>query len=343
MGGTKIAAALIDSERETDPVQAQQTIPTEAHVGPDGVLDRAAELVRALCHTANLPLEAINGIGFGLPAVIDFERGTTLLLPNLPGDWNQKPVARELSQRTQRPVWLINDARAFTLAEANFGAGRGAETVVCFTVGTGIGGGIALRGQLHLGADGRAGEFGHQTIDPHGPLCGCGNIGCLEALASGPAITAMGVKIVLQGTTTLISGLVEQDIRRITPEIILRAAELGDAGARDILQRAGTALGTGIANVITLLSPNRVVLGGGVMALGEWLLGPARAVIQKRCTTAPIHKIELVRASLGNYAGAIGAAVWAMQQHSTIPGTVTGFGFRQTGQASLTPTPDVLL
>ncbi len=308
LGGTKIAAAILD--RRSGTLTTRKVIPAQAHEGPDAVLARIAGLVRALIDESNLD-EQIGGVGLGVPAVIDVARGLTLLMPNLPGDWVGKPVVDILRGQLNRPVWLVNDARAFTLAEATWGAGRGADTVVCFTIGTGIGGGIAIDGKLHLGLDATAGELGHQTIDPNGPPCGCGNNGCLESLASGPAITTYGIKAVLQGVTTNIGQLVNQDITRITPETIMRAAMSGDPVACEILERAGGYLGIGIANAVTMLSPNRVVIGGGVAALGDWLLNPARAMLKRRCRTAPTAKIEVVGAALGNDAGVIGAALWA--------------------------------
>ncbi len=292
----------------------QKRITTDAHLGPDSVLGRIADVIKEMCGELGIVPTALGGIGCGMPAVIDFERGTTLLMPNLPGDWLNRPVANHLNGLLGCSVSLINDARAFTLAEANLGSGHGARNVVCFTVGTGIGGGITLNGELYLGLDSKAGEFGHQTIDPNGPLCGCGNRGCLEALASGPAITAQGIRAMLQGMSTKIGALVQQDITRMTPEIIMRAAEMDDPVAREILWRAGNYLGIGIANLVTILCPERVIIGGGVARLGAWIIEPARAAVLERCHTAPLDKINIVPAKLGGESGAMGAAIWAMQR-----------------------------
>jgi glucokinase len=312
LGGTKIAAVLFDSQ--TNKVTSGVTIATLAHEGPEAVIERIANTVTELCQEAGVEP---HGVGLGVPATIDAARGVTLLMPNLPGDWRELPITAavqaHLTVYPGCPVWLINDARAFTLAEATLGAGKDGHTVACFTVGTGIGGGIAIGGRLHLGLGGNAGEFGHLTIDPNGPRCGCGNHGCLEALASGPAITAMGVKTMLQGNDSKIGLLAYQDIKRVTPAIVMQAAELGDVFACEILERAGAAFGVALSNVITLLSPDCVVIGGGIAELGDWILGPARAEVQARCHTAPVDKIPLRRAALGRHAGAMGAAVWAMQ------------------------------
>lgn len=312
LGGTKIAAALVEAQHGT--VLQRAIIPTEAHTGAEAVLARMADLVRQICGQASLPPSALAGLGVGVPGVFDPATGNTLFLPNLPGAWRGVPVGPVLQHELGCNVRLINDARAFVLAEATFGAGRGAATVVGLTLGTGVGGGIVIHGRLHAGMDGTAGEIGHHTVDPHGPPCGCGNNGCLETFASGPSIAVQGMRAVAQGHTTTIAALVEQDLNRITPEIILRAAEQGDAIARAILARAGDALGIGIANMVTVLSPEVVVLGGSVARLGEWLFAPVRAMIRQRCHVTPIERVQVLPAALGGDAGMIGAAVWASQK-----------------------------
>ena len=312
LGGTKIAAAALDTH--TNQLSGRITAPTQGHLGPDGVLARIADVVRDVCRDAGLSLETVTGVGLGVPGTLDFERGLMLVMANLPGEWYEKPIGPILAEHLGRPVWLVNDARAFSLAESTLGAGKGAPTVACFTLGTGIGGGIVIDGRLHLGLDGHAGEFGHHTIDVNGPVDGIGNRGGFEALASGPAIAAMGVRAVMQGFSTQIGELAENDLNRITPQIIKQAAENGDQIAQGILNEAGGYLGAGIANVITILAPHRVVIGGGMAQLGEWIMRPIRETINERCGTVPLDKLEIVPAALGNDAGIIGAALWAAQQ-----------------------------
>jgi glucokinase len=212
------------------------------------------------------------------------------------------------------PVYLINDARAFTLAEATIGAGKGTASCAGITLGTGIGGGIAINGRLYLGVTGSAGEFGHHTIDVYGTPDGTGNPGGWEAMASGPAIAAMGMKAVAQGITTKIGELVDFDLNEITPEVIARAADMGDAVAQRILQTAGFYLGTGIANVIIMLAPERVVIGGGMAHLGDWIMEPIHDTLKQRVHTVPLDRVQIVPAALGAEAGVIGAAIWASQQ-----------------------------
>lgn len=312
LGGTKIAAAavnLLSGERTGDCV-----VPTEAHEGPDAVLARVAAVVEAVVGAAGLQRSQVTAVGVGVPGVLDPETGITKLLPNLASGWRGVPAGATLQRLIGLPTWLVNDARAFTLAEASLGAGRGARTVVGVTLGTGIGGGVAIDGHLLLGIDMTAGEIGHMTIDPFGPPCGCGNRGCLEAFASGPVIASYGAYAVMRGYTTMIGELVGRDLNLITPATILEAAEKGDAVAQEILDRAGTYLGVGLSNLVTLFSPNKIVVGGGVARLGDWLLGPARREIARRCFVTPLDRVAVVPAVLGGDAGIIGAAVWASQQ-----------------------------
>jgi glucokinase len=311
LGGSKIAAAVVDVSSGV--LVGRKVVPTAAHEGPRAVLARIADLALDVCAAAGVRPEHIGGLGVGVPGVFDLATGRTLFLPNLPTAWPGVPVGETLGRALGRPVWLINDARAFVLAEASFGAGRGARTVVGLTLGTGIGGGIALDGRLHLGIDGTAGEIGHMTIDPHGRPCGCGNHGCLETFASGPAIATLGIGAVVNGRTTRIGELAGYDLNRVTPETIMRAAEAGDEVAREILARAGAALGVGVANLVTILSPDRVILGGSVAQLGEWLFGPVREAVRERVRAVPVERVQILSAALGGDAGVIGAAVWASQ------------------------------
>ena len=191
--------------------------------------------------------------------------------------------------RSGCPSPLINDARAFGLAELRLGAGRGASSLVGLTLGTGIGGVIAVDGKVLMGHDGTAGEIGHQTIDPDGPTCNCGNRGCLEAFARADRLAEAC------GAPTA-EAAVERGTER-------RRGRDRRAGPR------GTYLGIGIGNLITLVNPDRVVIGGGIAAAGDLLLDSARAEIRRRVQTTSLAEVEIVLAELGIWAGAIGAAV----------------------------------
>jgi glucokinase len=270
---------------ETRTVIADGSFETHAELGPAAVLERVAERGRELA-AEHAPVDCA---GVGMPGPLDLERGRTIFLGNLPG-WVDVPVVEPLERLLGLPVGLINDARAFTLAELEVGAGRGCRTMVGLTIGTGIGGGVVVDGRLLLGMNGTIGELGHQAIVPDGPPCGCGSHGCLEALAAGPAIARAAGKT--------------------TPEEVVEAARAGDRRALEVLEQAGTYLGIGIANVVLTIGPERVVVGGGVAEAGDLILEPARRELGRRVTMMPLDRIAVIPAELGTHAGAIGAALW---------------------------------
>lgn len=310
LGGTNIKAAMVNTD--TGEITGTQSQPTNARGGHDAVITQMAKLVDEIITGNERAKDDIGGIGVGLPGSLDFEKGTTVFLPNLPGNWRDVPVRDQLSKLTGLPVSLINDARAMTLGEWKFGAGRGVDTA-CYTLGTGIGGGLVINGRLHLGPSGAAGELGHVSVDVNGPRCGCGSRGCIEAFASGPAIVAMGVKAVVQGRNTVIAELAGHDLNRITPELICDAAESGDTVALEIYEFAGMIIGAGVANIVTAVNPRRIVIGGGVASAGDLILDPIRRSMKERVFLTDANQVEVVPAQLGNSAGLIGAALWARQ------------------------------
>ena len=273
LGGTNLRAAIVDVE--TGLVLHQSSLPTLAREGHDAVMKRMAGLLDQTCQSAGLQKQEVGGIGIGVPGVLDLEKGETLLLPNLPGTWPHVPLLATIANLTGLPTAILNDVRSITLAEWRFGAGRGVDSLAVFAIGTGIGGGLVLNGQLHLGIGGTGGELGHTVIDYNGPRCGCGNYGCLEVYASGPAIAAMGMKAVAQGLTTKIGDLCEYDLNRITPELIARAAETDDPIAMDIYEKAGFYLGVAASSICASIGPRRIVVTGGVAHVGRLLLESA--------------------------------------------------------------------
>jgi glucokinase len=241
---------------EQDELVADGKLETRAANGPAAVVDRLISVGDAA--------GAVDTVGIGVPGLFDAERGVATFLPNLTGDWKKVPLAARVGDALGAPAALINDARAFALAESTLGAARGCDTAVFVAVGTGVGGGITVGGRFHEGRSGRAGEIGHLTIAEKGPQCTCGNRGCLEAF--------------------------------------VREA----LGARR-LRRAGQLLGIGVANAIVLLTPERVVIGGGVGSVGEKLLAPVRQEVARRVFVSV--PVEIVQAELGVRGGAIGAAL----------------------------------
>jgi glucokinase len=269
------------------------------------------DLFLQVIQSAGLQKEDIGGIGIGAPGVLDLDKGETLFLPNLPGTWPHVPLRDTITLHTGLPTALLNDVRAITNGEWRFGAGRGVDTVAVFAIGTGIGGGLVINGQLHLGIGGTGGELGHTMIDFNGPRCGCGNDGCLEAYASGPAIAAMGMKAVAQGLTTQIGEMCDYDLNRITPKLIAKAAEAGDEIARDVYEKAGFYIGIAAASICASIGPRRIIIGGGVARAGELLLTPIRRTIRERVRIMPVEQVEVVPSQLGDNAGVIGVACWS--------------------------------
>ncbi|PKO12473.1 MAG: ROK family protein [Chloroflexi bacterium HGW-Chloroflexi-10] len=313
LGGTNLRAAVVDMQ--IGQVLAQCSIPTVAREGHVAVMQRMGQLILDLIASAGVEIRDLGGIGIGVPGVLDLEKGETLFLPNLPGTWPQVPLQKTIETITALPTALLNDVRSITHGEWLYGAGRGVDTAVVFAIGTGIGGGLVINNQLHLGIGGTGGELGHMTIDFNGPKCGCGNYGCLEAYASGPAIAAMGMKAVAQGLTTSIGQLCEYDLNRITPELIAAAAQAGDELANEIFERTGFYLGVAAANLCASIGPKRIILAGGVAKAGDLLFTPMRRTMRARVSIMPVDQVEIVPAQLGNNAGVIGAAAWAHHKY----------------------------
>jgi glucokinase len=316
LGGTNLRAAVVDVENGE--VLHQMSIPTLAREGHDAVMRRMAGLFLQVIQSAGMQKDGIGGIGIGVPGVLDLEKGETLFLPNLPGTWPHVPLGDTITHLTGLPTALLNDVRSITNGEWRFGAGRGVDTVAVFAVGTGIGGGMVINGQLHLGIGGTGGELGHTVIDFNGPRCGCGNKGCVEAFASGPAIAAMGMKAVSQGLTTSIGELCGYDLNRITPALIAKAAEAGDELAKEIYEKAGFYIGIAVSNICSSIGPRRIIIGGGVAQAGALLLDPIRRTIRERVHIMPVEQVEVVPSLLGDNAGVIGVACWAALMNNEI-------------------------
>ncbi len=285
LGGTNIKWAVLASHDGSWTTVGTGTTPTHADESRDAVVARLAETAQAAI-AAHGPVASL---GVGVPGLYDPESGITEFLVNFPGGWRGVPIVGPMRVALGLPVALINDARAFGLAELRQGAGRGVRSMIGLTLGTGVGGVVAIDGRVLHGYKGRAGELGHQTIDPDGPWCNCGNRGCVEAYCRADQIE------LACGTASV--------------EEAVLAAHRGDARAIRGLRDTGRYLGIGIANAIVAINPDRVVLGGGVAAAGELILAPIRDEIARRVHVTAIGHIDVVLARLGTFAGAIGAGI----------------------------------
>lgn len=305
LGGTNLKLALIDAAGR---VVERDTAPTLAKEGHDAVLARMAAGIRRLADAAPGP---VGSVGVGVPGVLDMASGVTNDLTNLPGKWIDVPVARILRDATGLAAHLINDVRAFTVAEHALGAARGTETAACFAVGTGIGGGLVAHGRVLFGLGGSAGELGHLLVLPEGPRCTCGNRGCVEPIASGPGIVGEAVRRMLQGFTTSLWDLAAGDVRAVTPGLVAQAAAGGDEAATEVLARAGSFLGLAVASTIAAVAPEVIVVGGGVaQEAGSIYWRAMEETARSHSHVTAIDRIAIRPAALGYDAGVIGAALW---------------------------------
>jgi glucokinase len=309
LGGTNIKVGLVNVENGE--VIHSSAIPTSSRKGPESVLKRMAQLISQLIEESSYDLKDIGGVGISAPGMIDLDSNTTLFLPNLYGEWRDISVGERMFSYLGLEVSMLNDVRAITFGEWAFGAGKGVDSMACFAVGTGVGGGLVVNNRLVLGIDGTAGELGHQTVDRNGPICGCGNHGCIEVFSSGPAIAAEAARGVRQGWKTKIAELIDNDLNKLTPEVVAKAAEMGDEFALEVWDRAGTYLGIGVANILISVGVKRVVIGGGVAKAGDLFLDPIRRVVKERVFLMPVDEVEILNAQLGNKAGIVGMAAWS--------------------------------
>ena len=313
LGGTNIRCALAE---DSGRILCSDITPTRSHEGPLAVLARIAGLVNALGRGVNSPPAAL---GMGCPGLVDVKNGVTRFFPNLPTQWRDVPVREILSPQIGCPVYLLNDVRTATLGELTFGHGRTAGTMVFFALGTGIGGGVVIDGKLRLGPLGAAGELGHQVILPEGLRCGCGNRGCLETLASGPAITAEGVRLMQSGLASKLYEMCEGDASRVTTRTMAEAAHAGDQAVGEAITRAGEYLGIGVVNVAVTLHPDLIVLGGGVALIGDLLFHAVRRTLRERVHMFPPDDIEIKPSLLGENAGTLGGIALAMRGGTLAP------------------------
>jgi glucokinase len=288
LGGTNIKWVVLD--QDGTPL-ADGSLPTEAAAGPDHVVERLA----LAGHVAIEAAGPIATAGVGVPGIYEATQGSIRFFTNLPGPWAGHPLGVPLSEALGVPVRLINDARAFTLAEARVGAGKGCESLVGVTLGTGVGGGIVLDGRLVLGFHGTAGEIGHQVIDctPGAPRCGCGNTGCLESFVRAAALAGAA------GTATAAEAFA--------------ADERGDPRAHAAVERWIDYLAIGLANAVTILTPERIVLGGGVASAATRIIVPLRDRLRAHVHLTDPERVDIVCAALGVRAGAIGAALRGLE------------------------------
>lgn len=304
IGGTKVLLGLVDRQGR---VVARDRYPIRAPRAPEDVVDEMAPRLLDLASAAGIGWERVIGAALSVAFMGDVDRGVVLSAPNL-GEWHDVPLAALAERALHRPVRLEMDANAAALGEAWKGLGAGTGHLVYIVVGTGIGAGIVMNGRVYHGWRGTAGELGHTTIVPGGPLCNCGKRGCLEALAAGPAIARRAEEALGQGRQTILG---EPGAGSpITAETVFAAARKGDAVACEIVEQTAEYLGIGIANVLSLLNPEVIALGGGVIGgAADLLLGPLLEVVRRYSGSwIDLEHTRIAPGLLGEDAALIGAA-----------------------------------
>jgi glucokinase len=336
LGGTHIRAAVLQGLK----LHSRVSSPTGENPTPERLLPRVYGIIRQALDEAHLTLDQITGIGVATPGPLNNRTGVIYSPPNLPG-WDNVPLRDLIQQQFNKPVFIENDAHTAGLGEYMFGAGRGSKHLVYLTISTGIGGGVIIDGKILEGANGTAGELGHMTIDWKGERCNCGNIGCLEYLASGTAIARYANQAIAAGhgadlltfASTMLEHIATVPDQEALPKLdpntqpldeydefsaevepllvnartVARAAEAGIPLARDIITHAAEALGVGLVNIIHIYNPEVIILGGGVMQIGRMLMEPALRIVQERAMKTPRDSIHIVLAQLAKNAGLVGA------------------------------------
>ena len=304
MGATHVSVAIGDFSAH---ILEEVEQPFRIASGPKQCLEESDRVLRKMLEKCGLSLSDLSAVGVSVPGPVITDTGMVMAPPIMPG-WDRFPIRTTLENLWNVPVALNNDANFGAIGEWVFGAGRGEKNLAFIKVGSGIGAGLIINRQIFAGTTGSAGEIGHLTIDENGPLCTCGNRGCLEAFAGGQAIELQAQKLVESGKRTLLSDL---NTKPISVREVAEAARRGDLAAQEILHRSGTFIGIAVAGLINLVNPSVVIIGGGVAEVGELLTAPIRKVVRERSLRAAEHAVKITTAMLGRRSTLIGAMVQA--------------------------------
>jgi glucokinase len=316
LGGTNIVVGAMSADGSSS--FAMRSVPTNADLGAEGVADRIVGVIEGVIldtiAETNAHRQDFIGVGIGAPGPLDREKGLVIVAPNL--GWRNFPLRDRIAERLHLPATLDNDANCATVGEWWQGAARGGTNVIGMTIGTGIGGGIIVEGKLFHGSSDVAGEIGHTTIDLNGRHCKCGNYGCLEAYASGPAIAVRAREVLVrEETASLLPSMVGGRLEEITAATVYTAASQGDAVASEIVRDTARYLGVGVANLLNIINADVVVIAGGVTAAGDALFVPLRAEVRRRAFQSAVDATRIVAGTLPGTAGVVGAVATFKMQH----------------------------
>jgi len=328
MGATHMAIALADF---TARIHQESEFPFDIKDGPETCLAEANQNLQKMLKERNISVADLSAVGIGVPGPVITEAGMVVAPPIMPG-WDRYPIRARLEKMWKRPVTLNNDAELGALGEWAYGAGRGEKNIAYIKVGSGIGAGLILNQQIYGGTMGAAGEIGHLTIDENGPLCNCGNRGCLEAFAGGHAIAKQGQALAKSGKRTL---LADTPPDKITSLEVAEAARRGDLPAQEILRRAGIYIGIAIAGLINLFNPSVVIIGGGVAQVGDIITVPIRQAVRERAMRASEQSVRITTGMLGRRSVLIGATVQAVNVAIHVAAENKNFASKATKMGTL--------
>jgi glucokinase len=314
LGGTNVSVGVLSEDGSR--TVSFQSEPTESERGAESIVDRIADgIERGIANAMSelgIQRDRFLGVGIGAPGPLDRERGLVVVAPNL--GWRNFPLRDAITERVGLPAALDNDANCATYGEWWLGAARGGRNVVGMTIGTGIGGGLILDGALYHGSSDVAGEVGHMSINSSGRHCKCGNYGCIEAYASGPAIAERAREALMSEDHSMLPDLVNGNLELITAETVYDASERGDEIARHVVRETAQYLGAAVANLLNIFNPDVVVIAGGVTRAGEALFEPLRAEVRRRAFKPAVDVCRIVPGALAGRQGVVGAvATFKMQ------------------------------
>ncbi|HEY1348608.1 MAG TPA: ROK family protein [Ktedonobacteraceae bacterium] len=309
LGGTQIRVAVLQGAE----LRSRVSLPTGETPTPQRVIPRIHAAIEQALELAGISLGQLAGIGICVTGPLDSRSGVVFESPNLP-EWNNIPLRSVFEAYYGLPIFIENDANAAALGEYAFGAGRGCKDLVYITVSTGIGGGVIVDGKLMTGTSGAAAELGHITIDRKGERCNCGNIGCLESIASGTAIARRACEALARGERVLLATDSQDEPGRVDAKAVAEAAEAGIPAASAIIQDAAEGLGVGLVSIIHIFNPEMVILGGGLTQMGSLLLQPALQIVQERTMRVACNAVRIESPLLGINAGLVGAGALVYNQ-----------------------------
>lgn len=304
IGGTSIKLGLVSDQGK---ILSRSVFMTKDAPG------RAKMIKTLVTHITNLQAIArrekysVRGVGIGAPGPIDVERGFVYFFPNISG-WKNTPLKAMLERRLKMPVYVDNDANAMAYGEFRFGAGRGSKNILALTLGTGVGGGIVMNGKLFHGPAYSAAEVGHMVINENGPLCGCGNRGCIETYVGNGHFTREVAERLKKGSKSLLNRWLKDGKKQLTPLLVAQAARCGDQFAYDMWREVGEHLGTFLVGMVNVLNPEKIIIGGGLAQNRGLLFGHVIDCLNRKAFPIAARSVKVVPAELGVDAGLIGSA-----------------------------------